>query len=362
MNNYISIEDYNDGYYHLGKDMEDYPSAWCFVVWSRRGPGKTYSALWHSYIKDIPIIYMKRTIEDVNLICSADEDGFDPSPYVPINRDKGTNIKPKKIKDGIGGCWEKTEDGMEGLPICYILSLNGIKKIKGFDLSRCDWMIMDEFIPQQGEVVRRSEGSMLLDVYMTANRDREKRGKEPIKLILFANAEDISTPITNELNIVDDMVELQASGDTHLYLEDRGIVLHHITEEECPIKEEEKHGIYKAMKGTKWAEKAFGGTFSNNDFSNVQKINLKGFKPLIHLHEQIKDYYIYIGRNGMYYMCDSRADCPFEYDLTRESDQNRFLHEQHFYLKEAIFENNMKFLKYSMYDLIMNYKKFYDVK
>lgn len=356
------MEDYNDGYYHVGKDIEEYPSAWCIVVWSRRGPGKTYSCLWNSYWKHIPIIYMKRTIDDVNLICSADDEGFDPSPYVPINRDKNINVKPRHIKDGIGGCWDTDSDGnIEGLPIAYVLALNGIKKIKGFDLSRCQWMVMDEFIPQMGEVIRRTEGSMLLDVYMTVNRDRQKRGLEPLKLILFANAEEISTPITNELGIVDDMVELQASGKSHLYIEDRDILLHHITEEEIPIRESEKAGIYKAMKGTKWFEKSFGGSFANNDFSCIKKLPLKNMKPYIHLHDTMKDYYIYLRFDGMYYMCTSKSKCTFEYDLTREVEQKRFFIEQCISLREECINGNMYFVKYSMYDMIMNFKKFYKV-
>ena len=47
---------YDDGYYHVGKDIEMYPDAWCIIVWSRRGPGKTYSCLWNAYWKHIPII------------------------------------------------------------------------------------------------------------------------------------------------------------------------------------------------------------------------------------------------------------------------------------------------------------------
>ena len=27
-------ENYNDGYYHFKKDLEEYPQAGCYVVWS----------------------------------------------------------------------------------------------------------------------------------------------------------------------------------------------------------------------------------------------------------------------------------------------------------------------------------------
>ena len=38
----LPAENYNDGYYHISEDLKKYPNYWLYVVWSRRGPGKTY--------------------------------------------------------------------------------------------------------------------------------------------------------------------------------------------------------------------------------------------------------------------------------------------------------------------------------
>lgn len=360
-------EDYNDGYYHLSKDLKDYPDAWCHVVWSRRGPGKTYSALRYAYDNNIPIIYIKRTVEDVNTICSgaADKTGFDPSPYVPLNRDYGYNIKPRLIKHGVGAFYDFNEEGEAvGRPVCYVFALSGIKKIKGIELSFCDWIIFDEFIPQTGEIVRRGdiEGEQLMSLYMTVSRDRLKRGEESIKLILFANAEEISTPVTNILEIVDDMADMNAKHINHYYIEDREIHLHYISLDEIPLTVEEQKGIFKGMKGTNWHTKTFTGEFANNDFSNIVKLSLKGSKPLIHLHYKNKDYYIYINPDtGIYYMCSSKNKTVFDYDLNKENGQKAFFTKHCIDLRLACINDRMKFEKYSMYDLIMNYKKFFDV-
>lgn len=352
-----------DGYYHFEDDLNAYPDAWCFVVWSRRGPGKTYSSLWYSYKEKIKMLYMKRTIEDVTLICSAGK-GFDPSPYVPINRDKGTHVKPQIIKKGVGGFYDCDPDDTGndvpvGAPISYVVALNAIKSVKGFDFSDCDWMLLDEFIPQAGEIVKHDEGEMLLDVYMTASRDRQKRGRRPLKLILFANAENISTPITNTLEIVDQMADLQASGKTHLYDAERGILLHHITEEEIPIKESERAGIYSAMSGTAWANKAFGGQFSNNDFSNVVKTSLKNAVCMYHLIYKQRHIYCYQKPTGNWYICDSPHKALFEYDLNRENGQKKFWLEHGIDLNMDLIDDRVTFSKYSYYDLIANYKKIF---
>lgn len=356
-------EDYNDGYYHVGKDLEDYPDAWCVVVWSKRGPGKTYSGLWYSYGHRIKIMYTKRTVEDVNLICAGGERSATLSPYKAINRDKGTNIKAEKIQDGLGAFYECAEDGEPvGDYVALIMALNKIKTVKGFDASDIDWLLVDEFIPQIGERTSAGikEGELLLDLYMTISRDRVKRGLPDLKLILFANAEEIATPITNTLELVDDMAEMNATGERIRYLADRGILLHHITNEEVPLTEkEQKSGIYRAMADTNWGRKSFGGEFANNDFSNVQRCSIKNMQPLIHLKHKNHNYYIYIRDDGFYYMTTSHAVCEINYDLNLENDQRLFYDSWWFDLRNACINGDMKFKKYSMYDLLVNYKKYF---
>ena len=351
----------NENYYHFNDDLEKYKNAWCYIVWSRRGPGKTYSALRYAYENQIPICYMKRTKDDVKTVCGV-RGGIDLSPYVPINRDGHYNITSQLIYDGIGGFYDSyDEDGkISGVPFSYIISLNALKTVKGFDLSICDWMLLDEFIPQLGEVVRHKEGEMLLDMYMTISRDRVKRGRGDLKLILFANAENISTPITYELDVVDEMINLQASGETHFYIEDRGILLHHITDEEIPIQESEKSGIYKAMMGTPWFEKAFGGSFSGNDFSNVGRVNMKNYIPVVTWKHKEKFTYVY-RKEDMLFFTDSQNNVAEVYDLNRENDQKRFYFEWVIDLRNECINNKCKFKTYTMYDLLMNYKKFFNV-
>lgn len=351
----------NDKYYHLHDDLLKYPNAWCYVVWSRRGPGKTYSALRYAYEEHIPIVYMKRTKEDVETVCGV-RGGIDLSPYVPINRDAHYNITSRIIYNGIGGFYDQYDEkgNVEGSPFSYIIALNAMKTVKGFDLSICDWILLDEFIPQIGEVVRHKEGEMLLDMYMTIARDRAKRGRDDLKLILFANAENISTPITYELEIVDDMIDLQASGETHKYIEERGILLHHITDKEIPIQEEEKGGIYRAMIDTAWGRKAFGGDFSNNDFSNVGKVNMKNYTPVVTWIYKGK--YTYVYRKDEYlFFTTSRNDIAEVYNLDLENDQKRFYTEWVIDLRSECIENRCKFKNYTMYDILMNYKKFFKV-
>lgn len=358
------IENFDDGYYHFRKDLQDYPKAGIYVVWSRRGPGKTYSFLRYCVDEDKFFIYMKRTNEDVDLICTGSENPdlkVDMDPFVPLNRDFGWNIKPKLIKKGIGAFYECNDDGEPvGAPIGMILSLARIKSIKGADFSRAEFICLDEFIPQSFEIVRRKEGEGLLDVYMTVIRDKVKRGGS-LKLVLFANAEEISTPVTNAFEIVDDMAELAFRKESHFYNRDRRILLHHITQSEIPLNEDELDSdIFVAMKGTAWAQKALFGDFANNDFSNIKKMSLKNMRCLHRIFYKNKHYYIYMRpSDGMYYMTTQRGSYLYEWDLNKENHQKLFWIEHAQELRVECIEDHMKFEKYSMYDLIMNYKKFF---
>ena len=346
---------FNEGYYHFARDLELYPDAWAFMVWSSRGQGKTYSALWYALTHDIKIAYLRRTKDDIDNICNENKIGVDLSPYKPINRDHGTKIKARTITKGIGGFYE---DGAEA-PVAYAIALSAAKSIKGFDMSDAEWLIFDEAVPSAGEITRRKEGEMILDLYMTIRRDREQRGRPPLRLIMFANAEDISAPVTNTLEIVDDMAEMNARREEYRYIKDRGILLHRI---ETVNKEKEDSGIFAAMASTAWGRKAFEGDFAHNDFSCVGTRSLKRMRPYIELSYNLHKYYIYRhSDDGTLYMCESRGDALLKYNLDREIDQKRFFREELLRIRADMIEGRMTFQKYSMYDLISNYTKIFDI-
>ena len=360
---FFKYEDLNDNYYHILTDLLLYPLAWLYAIWSKRGPGKTYSFLWLCYYCEIKFIYMKRTNQDVDLILKDVKSlDFDPSPYKALKRDKHIEVIGVKIDEGFGAFYEPDEEGQPKKLLCYVLSFNKVQQYKGFDFSDVEFICFDEFIPQAGERLKRAEGTLLLDLYMTVSRDRLKRGRLALKLVMFANAEQISTPVTNELEIVDSMADLNASGQPLLYIENRKMLLHHITNEEVPISEEEKDGIYIGMQGTSWFEKSFNGGFANNDFTNVTKRSIKRCIPLVEVLHKTHNYFIYYNEEkDKYYMCSIPANARNYYNLNRENEQKKFYNDFVIDLCEACIEERFKFEKYSMYDLIINYRKFFNV-
>ena len=73
-------------------------------------------------------------------------------------------------------------------------------------------------------------------------------------------------------------------------------------------------------------------------------------------------YYIYVSQTGDYYMTTSRSQKPpLSYNLNLENDQKKFFDDWYFRFRDATIENRMKYQKYSMYDIIINFKKFFKV-
>lgn len=335
-------------YYDIFEDIEKYPDAVIYEAHSRRGSGKTYGFLWGCLSRGIPFVYMKRTQRDIELL---EVDDF--SPLKPINRDKKTDFNMKRLYDGINAIYS----GDTSIPLGYCLAVSAIHKYKGFDMSEIEYICFDEYIPQLGERINRKEGELLLDLYMTVNRDREQRGRAPLKIILFANTTELYCPITETLQIIDDLNEMGVNREETRYIEDRRILLHNV---QYSSSANTDSAIYSAMRKTKWAEMAIGGKFAFNDNSKVKKIPLKNMICFADFKYNGKEYYLYRNSvNGLFYCCRSRAKSGDSYDFDIDADVRRFYLQYGILLYQEITDGNMFFSDYSSYNLIYNFTKIF---
>lgn len=362
-------------YYNIFDDIERYPDAWAYLVTGGRSTGKTYGALWECLQRKEKFIFSKRTADDVKLMCSGvrmvkgtDLEDPDFSPFVPINRDHGTNIKAYPLYDGLGCFYDtftddKGVDSPTGAPIGTIIGLNVATKFKGFDMSDNDYLMFDEFIPRKWERINRGEGDLLMDLYATVSRDRILRGRKPLKLLALANAVAISNPLSNTLEITDIMADMQIKGIESVYLEDRGIFIRMLETPEGMKEAFEKDPVYKAMGHTAWGQMAYENQFAYDDFSNVKTVQLKNYQPVCSFTFKQNTYYVY-QNSGKYYICTSRFNDKNKpaYDLNRENDQKKFYLDYAIDLRSECINDNVRFNNYSLYDLIINYSKVFKLK
>lgn len=359
----------DDYYYNVAVDVRTHPKFWAFLIVGGRNTGKTYSALKDCYENHRTFVFLKRTMDDVDILCSgsgrvgtkANQYRMDLSPFKAINRDIGSNVKAFSIQTGIGAFYNCNEEGeATGSPIGYLMALNAVSKYKGFDLSDCDWIIFDEFIPNLWDRTNRKEGEQLMDFYKTVSRDREHRGKDPLKLVCLANATSISNPTFNMLEVTDTVALMEATDTETQLLTERGIFIR-ILKSNPEFEEKEKSSqLYQAMGETSWGQMAFNNSFAYNDFSAIGKTSLKGYSPVCSISYKREIFYIY-RRDGDYYMTRSRHNADETYNLNRENDQKLFYNERCIDLRLASIEGHMIFETYTMYDIIMNYKKFFRI-
>ena len=351
-------------YYDIAYDLQTFTKAWAYVVYSGRNTGKTFSALKYMYDNKCTFAFVKRTNDDVDILCSATKKvgaaKVDLNPWKKI-RQFYSHIKvgPVKIQKGIGAFFrlDDNEDPI-GEPIGYIFSLNAIGDIKGFECE-VDYLIFDEFIPKPWERVNRKEGDQLLDLYKTLDRDRIHRGLQPVKLILLANPTNINTPVLKTLGLIDMMAAYDIK-DSYVF-EHEGIVIRKLKNNEDFTKKEKDHPMYKSLKDTEWGRMAFDGSFAYNDFSCVKDFSIKRAVPVVKFFYMNQWHYVY-QRNGFYMITTSsfNIDRP-AYDLTKEVHQKRFWYEVVIDLRACTIEGNAVFKTYSEYDLILNYKEVYKI-
>lgn len=346
-------------YYDISKDIR--PDVWAYIVIGGRSTGKTYGALKMCYEKKQKFVFSKRTREDVLLLCNRgrmSEYEIDISPFKPINRDIGSNVQARLISSqGLGGFWiHDAEDKPEGNAIGYIMALSAVTKFKGFDMSDCDFLILDEFIPQPWERISKKEGEQIMDLYKTIARDREIRGREPLKLLALANAVSISNPLCNILEITDIIADMQARGRDMVIID--GIMIR-ILQDAGFHKEEEKSLIYKRMAKTAWGQMALENKFAYDDLSNIGTVSIKGYRCICKIKYKTDEWYVYRKGRSYYVSFSQSTKYKKEYDLSLENDQKLFNIECRLDIRDSCIDHKATFQSFTMYDIIINYMKYF---
>lgn len=356
---------------------------WALIIVGARKRGKTYSMLEYAYEQNDQIVFLKRQVGDIKLLClnaknkqkrlkdlEDDEDieGFeeddDVSPYADLNEDHGWNVQPKMLdaEQGIATFYDR-DSNWKAIKKCgYALAVNSIAKYKGFGgMRKCKYLVFDEFIPAPWERhVTKLEGEAVVDLYQTISRDREERGKEPLLLVCLANANDLSNEMFNTLEITDDVVDMINHHEDVRKIGKKLVVL--VDDSKLAIKKAEKKTlIYEDMKDTMWGRVTFDNEFARNDLSCIGFTSLKKMVCRCSIIYKNEIWYVY-QKEDKFYVCDSKSNkVPVEYDLNFESTRKPF------YLKEAVLlinayhKGNILFAKFRMYDVIIHFKKFYQI-
>lgn len=345
-----------EGYYQIGHDIEAHPEAVAYFVVGGRGTGKTYGTLSYMLYHGEPIVYVKRTKDDVDLVCSSGSDGLIQfNPFEQINRDTGRLIIADPIKKGFGAFYDKT-DPDDPRFIGYITALSAVANVKGFEMQRATWQIFDEFIPMRGQRVSKSEGVNVLDLYETVNRSRDVRGADPLRMIFLANSTSLNNQVFDVFDLIDIVHDMKAAGKSAVYLPDRYIFIRSLDDNEAFRDARSRSKIFAAAgKDSSWTRSALQNDFAFDDTSMIRKENLSGWRAYCRV--QFNDgrmMYIY-RRGSKYYLCSAPHSAGKLYDCDTDGGKQAFK-EIVLDLKWANADNDLISEKFSFYAYVRDFK------
>ena len=268
----------DNGYIDMNRIVRDrYP--FTFVIHGR-ATGKTYGTLKMCLDKKIPFIFMRRTQSQADLIS---RDDF--SPFKPLmDDDPSLLLTSQPLNKYVTGVYHATRSDSgklqpTGDAIGYICALSTISNLRGFSLEDVDIMIFDEFIPEKHERLIRAEGDALLNAYETVNRNRELKGRKPLQLLCLSNANTISSPIFETMNVIDRVDRMIRTGRQEYFDDRRGIAIYLL--KDSPISDRKSEtSLYKATRETDFQKMALANEFSSDHFTYIRRQPIEEYRPV----------------------------------------------------------------------------------
>ena len=222
-----------------------------------RGTGKTYTSLKTTREQGWKFILMRRTQAQADLISKPEF-----SVFKPLNTDLGWDVQPERVSKYNSAFVEND------VQIGYTVALSTLSNMRGFDASDVQIIIYDEFIPEKHERPIKNEADALWNAYETINRNRELKGVAPVQLLCLANANDITNPVFESLNLIRIADRMQKKGSEIWTDDKRGIQL--IMLHRSPISRKKGQTVlYNLTEGS-----GFSGMSLDNSF-NVDRQHVK---------------------------------------------------------------------------------------
>lgn len=265
---------YDNGYLNIeGILNSGYP--FIFVV-GGRAIGKTYNALKVAKRTNRKFMLMRRTQSQCDLISKPEF-----SVFKPLNFDLGWNVESKRISKYNSMFY--SQDGDKITIHGYTCALSTLANMRGFDASDIELIIYDEFIPEKHEKLLKNEAEAVLNAYETMNRNRELKGNKPIQLLCLANANDITNPLFEYLNLIRTADRMQKGGSEKWTDEKRGIMI--IMPHRSPIaKRKSQTVLYNLTNGSDFASMALANDF-NVDRQHIRSRPLIEYVPVCRIGE-----------------------------------------------------------------------------
>ena len=253
------------------------------ILFGGRGPGKTFSVLKHRIEDSIEdeseqskFIWLRDTEAVVKKIAAgnsltapieAKTPGF---PHVELIKNAGDYrfiLDPKSDNYRILG---------------HLMALSTFHNARGVSYEDVIDITWDEFIPEEGTIIKKNQGQIFLNMYESVNRNRELEDppRPPVRITFLSNSEDIFSDVLEDLG-VSYLIEDMSLNGTRTYRDD-DIWIEMIDAAEFREKKKDTF-IYRINKNEKFKEKALNNKFINNQALIKRNVSFKGAKGLLNV-------------------------------------------------------------------------------
>lgn len=273
--------------------------AWCIVIIGKRQVGKTFGTLKYMLDEGKYFLYLRRTANELQAI-AADPDLNPFTPLQKVGYDIGIQ-KAGKITYAIGTKRQVSEDKWAlDKRVAVGMALPSIATVRGFDGSAFSDVVYDEFIPERIAAKRKAEGEAVLNAYVTICGNRELEGHPPLRLWLLANAFDISSPVLQELGLIEIISKMTRTNREYI-MTDTGVLVCMPHSDNVTSKRKQT-ALMKHLAGKgDFYQMAMENKFVYNNLENVRPRALNGMKPLF----DFCGLYVYQMDATHYYVCNS---------------------------------------------------------
>lgn len=275
-----------------------------FVTGARR-TGKTFGTIKYMIDNNNSYIYMRRSGNELEA-CAIEK--F--SPYTDINAKLGTDIHGQKLGKNAMAFYDM-KDGQKVLHAPG-LALSTLHNVRGISGDAYDFIVYDEFIPEKTARPIKAEFDAWSNAYETLNSNRELDGRDPIQMVMLANANQAANPLYMGLGLVRQLEKMKRNNIIFWADDSRGLLLCNV--EGSPISERKKQtALGRLTAGTDFYKMAYDNEFAFDDFSNIESRSLREYRPVVQVGEIC--IYKHKSRNE-YYVSEHTSGGPETYGIS----------------------------------------------
>jgi len=251
------------------------------ILFGGRGIGKTFSVLHHrieNSLDDLTeqskFIWLRDSAEVVKKIAAGNSLA---SPICSVHPEL-PEITIEKV--GANYCFVANAKSDNYRYIGYLMALSTFHNARGINYDDVVNITWDEFIPEEGVIIKKNQGTIFNNAYESVNRNREleKPARPPVQIIFLSNTNDIYCDVLESLG-VSGLIEDMTYKGQNKYIDD-DVWIEFLRSKKFYEKKKNTF-IYRINKDEKFKNMALNNKFNNNMALVRKKVSLKSSTGLL---------------------------------------------------------------------------------